>query len=125
MPLARRTLLALLALLVCLAVGARGALLRSSRSRSCVALDLRGGKRQRTSAKPGKRSMTFTDIKRNDSANEYYAGGLSEEGGGSATVLLYPGEEEGANSTANASCEEAPAEPAKRAFQGTARSLKD
>ena len=78
MPLARRTLLALLALLVCLAVGARGALLRSSRSRSCVALDLRGGKRQRTSAKPGKRSMTFTDIKRNDSANEYYAGGLDE-----------------------------------------------
>lgn len=69
--------------------------------------------------------MTMVDLKNQSSTNEYYAGGLSEEGGGSATVLLYPGEEEGANSTANASCEEAPAEPAKRAFQGTARSLKD
>ena len=42
-------------------------------------------------------------------------------------MLLYPGEEEedGANSTANASCEEVAAEPAKRAFEGTGRSLKD
>ena len=114
MPLARRTLLALLALLVCLAVGARGALLHSSRSRSCVALDLRGGKRQRTSAKPGKRSMTFTDIKRNDSANEYYAGGLSEDGGGSATVLLLP-DEPGENETngTNASKFDPPPPPPK------------
>ena len=108
MPLARRTLLALLALLVCLAVGARG------RSRTCVALDLRGGKRQRTSAKPGKRSMTFTDIKRNDSANEYYAGGLSEDGGGSATVLLLP-DEPGENETngTNASNFDPPPPPPK------------
>ena len=114
MPLARRTLLALLALLVCLAVGARAALLHSSRSRSCVALDLRGGKRQRTSAKPGKRSMTFTDIKRNDSANEYYAGGLSEDGGGSATVLLLP-DEPGENETngTNASKFDPPPPPPK------------
>ena len=113
MPLGRRTLLALLAMLVCLAVGARGALLRSSRSRSCVALDLRGGKRQRTSAKPGKRSMTFTDIKRNDS-NEYYAGGLSEDGGGSATVLLLP-DEPGENETngTNASKFDPPPPPPK------------
>ena len=71
--------------------------------------------------------MTMVDMKNQSSANEYYAGGLSEDGGGSATVLLYPGEEDedGANSTANASCDVAPAEPAKRAFGGTARSLKD
>jgi len=74
-----------------------------------------------------RKTMTMVDLKNQSSANEYYAGGLSEDGGGSATVLLYPGEEEfdSANSTANASCEEAPAEPAKRAFEGTGRSLKD
>ena len=104
-----------LALLACLA---RGALVRRGRSTSsCAAPELialsagsklallRGGKR------PGQKTMRLHDLKRNDSANEYYAGGLSEDGGGSATVLLLP-DEPGENGT-NATTYEAPPPPPK------------
>ena len=39
---------------------------------------------------------------REDDKNEYFAGGQSEDGGGSATVLLYPDEDVDTNSTSNA-----------------------
>jgi len=35
--------------------------------------------------------MSLRDFKK-DEQNEYYAGGLDENGGGSATCLIYPGE---------------------------------
>jgi hypothetical protein len=35
--------------------------------------------------------MSLRDYKVDDQ-NEYYAGGLDENGGGSATCLIYPGE---------------------------------
>ena len=85
-------------------------------------LDLRGGKRRDMPRR--KKTMTINDVRaQNEGKNEYYAGGLDDQGGGSATVLLYPGENEDdeANST-NATCD-APEPPPK--FAGTARSLKD
>ena len=38
-----------------------------------------------------KKTMSLRDFKKDDQ-NEYYAGGLDENGGGSATCLIYPGE---------------------------------
>ena len=105
--------------------------------RSCEqtpTLLLRGGARRNTHKR--KKTMSLSDFRTVDQ-NEYYAGGLDENGGGSATVLLYPGEEEfdnataanatgGVNSTgANASSVE-PSETApvqKRAYTGSGRSL--
>ena len=85
--------------------------------------------------------MSLRDFK-TDEQNEYYAGGLDENGGGSATCLIYPGEEEfdkanaanasaagdGGNATAaNASSAEAgegaPPSPPATKFTGSARSL--
>ena len=59
------------------------------------------------------------DIARNDSRNEYFAGGQSEEGGGSATVLVWPDEEDGENKT-DAAAE--PEEPVEK-FTGSGRKL--
>ena len=38
-----------------------------------------------------KKTMSLRDFRKDDQ-NEYYAGGLDENGGGSATCLIYPGE---------------------------------
>ena len=39
-----------------------------------------------------RKTVHLHDIARNDSRNEYFAGGQDEEGRGSATVLIYPDE---------------------------------
>ena len=59
------------------------------------------------------------DIARNDSRNEYFAGGQSEEGGGSATVLVWPDEDDGENKTDTAA---EPEEPVEK-FTGAGRKL--
>ena len=59
------------------------------------------------------------DLARNDSRNEYFAGGQDEEGRGSATVLIYPDEEE-VNTTATA--EPVKEEPTSR-MTGSGRKL--
>ena len=58
------------------------------------------------------------DLARNDSRNEYFAGGQDDEGRGSATVLIYPDEED-ANET---KVEEEPPEPVEK-FKGSGRKL--
>jgi len=73
---------------------------------------LRGGAGRRKH-----KAMHLHDIARNDSQNEYYAGGLDEEGRGSATVLIYPDEDK-MNVT-----EAAPPPPPPEKFKGTGRSL--
>lgn len=71
------------------------------------------------------KKMKFHDIARNETeGNEYFAGGIDDQGHGSGTVLLYP-EDEYANSTdaSNTTVEaEAERELAEK-FVGTARSL--
>ena len=72
-------------------------------------------------AQPHKRrqkTVHLHDIARNDSRNEYFAGGQDDEGRGSATVLIYPDEED-ANET---KVEEEPPEPVEK-FKGSGRKL--
>ena len=69
------------------------------------------------------KTVHLHDIARNDSRNEYFAGGQDEEGRGSATVLIYPDEDKfDANGT---KIEEAEAEPEPKpsAFKGEGRKL--
>ena len=53
-----------------------------------TALSLRGGAGRRKH-----KAVHLHDIARNDSENEYFAGGQDDQGGGSATVLIYPDED--------------------------------
>ena len=64
------------------------------------------------------KNVHLHDIARNDSRNEYFAGGQDEEGRGSATVLIYPDEDD-ANET---KAEEPPPEPVEK-FKGSGRKL--
>ena len=73
---------------------------------------LRGGAGRRKH-----KTVHLHDLARNDSRNEYFAGGQDEEGRGSATVLIYPDEPE-----ANATEAEAPVEKPS-AFTGTGKKL--
>ncbi len=77
------------------------------------ALSLRGGAKKR-------KTVHLHDIARNDSRNEYFAGGQDEEGRGSATVLIYPDEPDADSNETDA--KEEP-EPPKEKFQGTGRKL--
>ena len=63
------------------------------------------------------KTVRLHDIARNDSRNEYFAGGQDDEGRGSCTVLLYPDEEDAANTT-----EAAEPEPVEK-FTGSGRKL--
>lgn len=95
------------------------AALHAARPRRCEATERRGRK---------KKSMRLHDIKRDESqGNEYYAGGIDDQGHGSGTVLLYP-RDEYANTTAsepepsvNASAAKDGAESTP--FKGAGRSL--
>ena len=60
------------------------------------------------------------DLARNDSRNEYFAGGQDEEGRGSATVLIYPDEPDADSNETDT--EEAAEEPVEK-FSGTGRKL--
>lgn len=89
------------------------------RSRQCVAAEPRGRK---------KKTMRLHDIKRDESqGNEYYAGGIDDQGHGSGTVLLYP-RDEYANVTSTNNETDAPvnASSAEEAtpFKGQGRSLR-
>ena len=63
------------------------------------------------------KTVRLHDIARNDSRNEYFAGGQDDQGGGSATVLLYPDEEDGNSTEA-----EEESEPVEK-FTGSGRKL--
>ena len=65
--------------------------------------------------------MHLHDIARNDSRNEYFAGGQDEEGRGSATVLIYPDEDKMDENKTDA--EEPEPEPPKSKMTGTGRKL--
>ena len=69
-----------------------------------------------------RKTVHLHDIARNDSKNEYFAGGQDEEGRGSATVLLYPDEPD-ANATETDEAEEEEVEEKPTAFSGTGRKL--
>ena len=85
------------------------------------ALRLHGGARKNTHRR--KKTMRLHDYE-TSKQNEYYAGGLDEQGGGSATVLLYPDEAEfDANATNATNATDAAPPPSKRTYQGTGRSL--
>jgi hypothetical protein len=76
----------------------------------CAASSSRGRRRK---------TVHLHDLARNDSQNEYYAGGLDEEGRGSATVLIYP--DEPAANTTQPEAEEPKEKPS--AFTGSGRKL--
>ena len=73
-----------------------------------------------TGHKRRQKTVHLHDIARNDSRNEYFAGGQDEEGRGSATVLIYPDEPE-ANSTDAQEAAEVEEPPEK--FKGSGRKL--
>ena len=68
-----------------------------------------------------KKTVHLHDIARNDSRNEYFAGGQDEEGRGSATVLIYPDEDKMDENKTDA--EEPEPEPPKSKMTGTGRKL--
>ena len=84
---------------------------------SCAAR-LRGG--AAASHRRKHKTVQLHDLARNDSQNEYFAGGQDDQGRGSATVLIYPDEPE-ANATETAAETEVEEKPT--AFKGTGRKL--
>ena len=84
--------------------------------RSPPLLSLRGGAGRRKH-----KAVHLHDLARNDSQNEYFAGGQDEEGRGSATVLIYP-DEPAADDNTTATAEAAPKEKTT-AFKGSGRRL--
>jgi len=72
----------------------------------------------RSSRRRRGKAVHLSDIAQDDGRNEYFAGGQDEQGGGSATVLLYPDEEpaEKANETKIE-------EPPKSRMSGSGRKL--
>jgi len=73
-----------------------------------------------TSHRRRQKTVHLHDIARNDSRNEYFAGGQDEEGRGSATVLIYPDEPD-ADENATVVAEEPATKPEK--FTGAGRKL--
>ena len=81
-------------------------------STSCAVNRLRGGAGRRKH-----KTTHLHDIARNDSQNEYFAGGQDDQGGGSATTLIYPDEDK-----LNAKEAEPPPPPPPK-FSGEGRQL--
>mmetsp|Transcript_61939 Transcript_61939/g.184349 ORF Transcript_61939/g.184349 Transcript_61939/m.184349 type:complete len:129 (-) Transcript_61939:231-617(-) len=97
------------------AIGA--AAVHSIRPRRCEAAEKRGRK---------KKSMRLHEMERDIKGNEYYAGGIDDQGHGSGTVLLLPDEPENKENATNATAsaaEEAEAEAPRERFKGAARTL--
>lgn len=94
------------------------ALLCCDAAQMTAALALRGGAGRRKH-----KAVHLHDLARNDSRNEYFAGGQDEEGRGSATVLIYPDEPDADSNSTEA--EDAAAEPVEKpsAFKGQGRKL--
>ena len=63
------------------------------------------------------KTTRFHDIAKNDTQNEYYAGGLDDEGRGSATTLIYPDEDKFNETKAE------PPPPPPPKFSGSGRQL--
>ena len=76
----------------------------------------------KTHKRQNKKTVHLHDIARNDSRNEYFAGGQDEEGRGSATVLIYPDEDKFDENKTDADEEPEP-EPPKSRMSGTGRKL--
>lgn len=102
------------------------AAIHTLRQRRCEAVERRTSK---------KKTMRLHDIKRDESqGNEYYAGGIDDQGHGSGTVLLYPRDEyanttstgDNSNTTAVDTVVNATSKAEMKAahFKGQARSLK-
>ena len=97
------------------AIGA--AAVHSLRPRRCEAAEKRTGRK--------KKSMRLHEMERDIKGNEYYAGGIDDQGHGSGTVLLLPDEPENKQNATevNATSAEAEAEAPIERFKGAARTL--